>query len=54
MQFINFAWEIYQDDSNWVAPLKSDLLKVFLGLDISKKLDYGPQYLLISSSIKKE
>lgn len=42
MQFINFAWEIYQDDSNWVAPLKSDLLKVFLGSDISKKLDYGP------------
>ena len=42
MQFINFAWEIYQDDSNWVAPLKSDLLKVFLGSDISKKLDCGP------------
>ncbi len=42
MQFINFAWEIYQDDSNWVAPLKSDLLKVFLGADISKKLDCGP------------
>ena len=42
MQFINFAWEIYQDDANWVAPLKSDLLKVLLGVDISKKLDYGP------------
>ena len=42
MQFINFAWEIYQDDANWVAPLKSDLLKVFLGSDISKKLDCGP------------
>jgi len=42
MQFINFAWEIYQDDANWVAPLKSDLLKIFLGADISKKLDYGP------------
>ena len=42
MQFINFTWEIYQDDANWVAPLKSDLLKVFLGSDISKKLDCGP------------
>jgi len=42
MQFINFAWEIYQGDVNWVAPLKSDLLKIFLGADISKKLDYGP------------
>lgn len=42
MQFINFAWEIYRDDANWVAPLKSDLLKVFLGSDIFKKLDYGP------------
>ena len=42
MQFINFAWEIYKDDANWVAPLKSDLLKVFLGSDISKKLDCGP------------
>lgn len=42
MQFINFAWEIYQDDSNWVAPLKSDLLKLFLGSDISKKLNCGP------------
>jgi len=41
MQFINFAWEIYQGDVNWVAPLKSDLLKIFLGADISKKLDYG-------------
>jgi len=42
MQFINFAWEIYQNDSNWVAPLKSDLLKVFLGSDNSKKLNCGP------------
>ena len=42
MQFINFAWEIYQDDVNWVAPLKSDLLKIFLGSDNSKKLDCGP------------
>jgi len=42
MQFINFAWEIYQNDANWVAPLKSDLLKVFLGSDTSKKLDCGP------------
>jgi len=46
MQFINFAWEIYQDDANWVAPLKSDLLKVFLGSDISKKLDCGPHIFL--------
>ena len=42
MQFINFAWEIYQGDVNWVAPLKSDLLKILLDADISKKLDYGP------------
>jgi len=42
MQFINFAWEIYQGDVNWAAPLKSDLLKIFLGADISKKLDYRP------------
>ena len=42
MQFINFTWEIYKDDPNWVAPLKSDMLKVFLGLDVSKKFTYGP------------
>jgi len=47
MQFINFAWEIYQGDVNWVAPLKSDLLKIFLGVDISKKLDYGPHTFLM-------
>lgn len=47
MQFINFAWEIYQDDTNWVAPLKSDLLKVFLGSDISKKLDCGSHAFLM-------
>jgi len=42
MQFTNFAWEIYRGDVNWVVPFKSDLLKIFLGTDISKKLDYGP------------
>ena len=42
MQFINFAWQIYKNDSNWVAPLKGDLLKSFLGLYDSKKFYYGP------------
>ncbi len=40
--FINFAWEIYKNDPHWVAPLKNDLLKLFLGQDSSRKIHCGP------------
>lgn len=32
-KFINFAWEIYKDDDNWVPPLKFDLLNTISGKD---------------------
>jgi len=42
LPFIHFAWKIYQDDPHWVAPLKNDLLKSFLGKDFTKKIQCGP------------
>ena len=42
LPFIHFAWKIYQDDPYWVAPLKNDLLKSFLGKDFIKKIQCGP------------
>lgn len=30
-KFIDFSWELYKDDENWVPPLKSDLLKILQG-----------------------
>ncbi len=30
-EFINFAWDIYKEDNNWVPPLKYDLLNTLLG-----------------------
>ena len=42
LPFIHFAWKIYQDDPYWVPPLKNDLLKSFLGRDITRKIHCGP------------
>jgi GNAT superfamily N-acetyltransferase len=42
LPFIHFAWQIYQGDPHWVAPLKNDLLKSFLGKDFTKKIQCGP------------
>lgn len=42
LPFIHFAWKIYQGDPHWVAPLKNDLLKSFLGQDFTKKINCGP------------
>ncbi|TDT60991.1 GNAT family N-acetyltransferase [Fonticella tunisiensis] len=30
-EFINFAWDVYKNDPNWVPPLKYDLLKTLKG-----------------------
>lgn len=32
-KFINFAWDVYKNDNNWVPPLKGDLLKTLMGKD---------------------
>lgn len=32
-KFIDFSWEIYKNDPNWVPPLRSDLLKTLQGRD---------------------
>lgn len=32
-KFIDFAWEIYRNDPNWVPPLKGDLIKTLEGKD---------------------
>lgn len=32
-EFIEFSWEIYKEDVNWVPPLRGDLLKTLLGKD---------------------
>lgn len=45
--FIHFAWKIYQDDPYWVAPLKNNLLKSFLGQDFTKKINCGPHTFLM-------
>jgi GNAT superfamily N-acetyltransferase len=42
LPFIYFAWQIYQGNPHWVAPLKNDLLKSFLGQDFTKKINCGP------------
>ena len=34
LPFIHFAWQIYQGDNHWVAPLKNDLMKSFLFIRI--------------------
>lgn len=42
LEFINFTYKIYREDPHWVAPLKSDLLKLFLGQDFTRKIQCGP------------
>jgi len=42
LPFIHFAWQIYQGDPHWVAPLKNDLMKSFLGQDFTRKIQCGP------------
>ncbi len=48
LQFIHFAWQIYQGDPHWVAPLKNDLMKSFLGQDFTKKINCGPHTFLMA------
>lgn len=47
LSFIDFAWDIYQDNPNWVPPLKRDLLKILLGRDVTKKIHCGPHAFLM-------
>lgn len=47
LPFIHFAWQIYQGDNHWVAPLKNDLMKSFLGQDFTKKINCGPHAFLM-------
>lgn len=42
LNFINFAWKIYQNDPHWVPPIKKDLLNFFLGQGFDKKINCGP------------
>jgi GNAT superfamily N-acetyltransferase len=47
LPFIHFAWQIYQGNHHWVAPLKNDLMKSFLGQDFTKKINCGPHTFLM-------
>jgi len=42
LQFINFAWRVYEHDPYWVPPIKTDLLKFFLGNGSDSKVNCGP------------
>jgi hypothetical protein len=48
-KFISFSWKIYQDDPNWVPPLKNDLLNFLLGKDVTKKIECGPHTFFMAS-----
>lgn len=48
LPFIHFAWKIDRGDPYWVPPLKNDLLKSFLGEDITKKIRCGPHSFLMA------
>ncbi len=42
LDFINFAWRVYDRDPLWVPPLKTDLLSSFLGDGSDIKVNCGP------------